>query len=152
MLEEIAERAAADAVGSGGGQAATGDSNHRKAKEGSAAYSQGDALRHVDVTSLAVQLPPLTPSARIPVRNWSHAEEVIRGKDYEAAYSWVLNLPPELMLQASGLTVWIGEVILRRANQHTVWNFREYSTQTLISLSESHRPTSINSLFRLRVH
>ena len=109
MLEEMAERAAAgDAEGASRG-ASNGGSGQKRSGGSSAAAADESAL-HIDVTSLAVELPPLLPSARLPVRNWSHFDEVIRGKDYAAASSWVLHLPPEMMLRASGLTIWIGKL------------------------------------------
>ena len=83
-------------------------SSGQDADEDTSSASDEAMARHVDVTSLVAQLPPLHPSARVAVRNWSHIEEVIQGKDYATASSWILHLPPELLRHASGITVWIG--------------------------------------------
>ena len=58
-------------------------------------------------TSIPLTFNPYPP--HLQVRNWSHFNEVVQGKDYDAANSWVLRLPPEILRLSSGITVWIGK-------------------------------------------
>ena len=107
--EEAAERAASTARLEAIARESVGGVDGEAPHTGQGSSDAPELDRYADVTALVAELPPLHPSARQPVRNWSQAEEVLRGKDYSVASSWVLRLPPHLLEQASGITVWIGE-------------------------------------------
>eukprot|EP00955_Chlamydomonas_euryale_P034461 349801-Chlamydomonas_euryale.AAC.26 len=111
-LQQLAEHATTGAQ--------EGSADAQRMGDGSTGDHRVDLRNHVDVTALATALPPLHAAARQAVRIWNESGVVMRGKDYKSANGWILRLPPNLLINASRITVWFGKLSIKKAFRATV--------------------------------